>query len=205
MSLEDSVARLTKVLESVPQAGHRAIAARGGDMFVLDFIVIGAIKRALSIGHGLLTMVEHKNMTCSRALVRMQLDTVSRLLAYTYVDDPEGMAKAIIGGKALKSFKSREGRPLLDAYLVERMSETYKWVSEVYRSTSGDVHFSEKQLFASITATTSAAQGGKLQMVISAIDSHYPESSWVEVVDCCSELCEALIQIVDQYAFHKDS
>ena len=92
MSLSSELEDLEVQLKSLPEAGHKALAARDGALFLVDLIIVGAVKRSLSLGHGLIAMVKTKNMTCARAIVRMQIDTVSRLLAYTYVDDPEGMA-----------------------------------------------------------------------------------------------------------------
>ena len=113
-------------------------------------IMIGAIKRSLSLAAGLHTLVENKNMTCVRAIVRMELDTISRLLAYTYVSEPSEVAKEVIGGKALNKFKCKDGKFLRDSYLIEKMSEDYPWVTGVYKYTSGYVHFSERQVFDSI-------------------------------------------------------
>lgn len=70
------------------------------------------MKRSLSLASGLHALVKTKNMTCARALVRVELDTVSRLLAYTYVTEPSDMAKAVIEGKVLNSFKCRDGKKL---------------------------------------------------------------------------------------------
>ena len=142
-------------------------------------------------------------MTCARAIVRMQIDTVSRLLAYTYVKDPEEMARKVIGGAALNKFKSREGQLLRDTHLIDRMTESHPWVREVYNRTSGEVHFSEKQLFASVQSTNDATR--TMTMVISPFDEKYPEWSWSEVVTCLHRLNEILITILEGYAIHKNS
>ncbi|MEB1656901.1 hypothetical protein VDR21_21170, partial [Xanthomonas campestris pv. campestris] len=98
MTLEQERKKLNALLDQIPAAGMHALGGSGASLFILDFIICGAIKRTLSLGHGLLSMIEARNITCSRALVRMQIDTVSRLLAYTYVSDPEEVAKAVIEG-----------------------------------------------------------------------------------------------------------
>lgn len=205
MNLADELKELSSALEQLPHSGMRAIGGKGAPTYVLDFIIIGAVKRTLSLGHGLITMVQSKNMTCARALVRMQIDTVSRLLAYTYVDDPEEMARAVIGGKPLKKFKNRERKPLTDAYLIDRMTERHSWTRTVYDSTCGEVHFSEKQFFASIQSMEDDGDGRTIGVVVAPFDSKYPEASWTELAACFRELCGLLVEILDNYAAHKNA
>lgn len=196
--LEDLEAHIQTLLET----GRKALAARDGALFLLDLIIIGAVKRSLSLGQGLIAMVKTKNMTCARAILRMQIDTVSRLLAYTYVDDPESIASKIISGVPLSKFKSRDGHFLRDAHLVDRMNDDHPWVREVYNRTSGEVHFSEKQLFASVQSTDDSAR--TFSMVISPFDEKYPECSWSEVVTCFHRLNEILVEVLEAYVVHKN-
>jgi hypothetical protein len=202
MTILSDLEDLEVQLKALPRLGHRALAARNGAMFLVDLIIVGAVKRSLSLGHGLVAMVRTKNMTCARAIVRMQIDTVSRLLAYTYVNDPEEMASKVIGGAALNKFKSREGQLLRDAYLIDRMTDSHPWVREVYNRTSGEIHFSEKQLFASVQSTDDATR--TMTMVISPFDEKYPEWSWSEVVTCFHKLNEILTEILEGYVIHKN-
>lgn len=202
MTLSRELDELEKQLSSLPRMGLAVLEARNGAMFILDFIVIGAVKRTLSLGHGLIVMVKTKNMTCARAIVRMQIDTVSRLLAYTYVDDPEEMAKQVIGETPINKFKSIDGQPLRDKYLIDKMTESHPWVREVYDRTSGEIHFSEKQFFASIHSTDDATHN--MKMVISPFDEKYPEWSWSEVVTCIVKLNSILADVLHDYACHKN-
>jgi hypothetical protein len=201
MPLSEDLKELSGWLDQLPRVGMQALGGSGAPMFVLDFILIGATKRTLSLGHGFVTMVESKNMMCARALVRMQIDTVSRLLAYTYVANPERMAKEVVGGKKLNKFKCRDGKPLVDGYLIDRMTRAHPWVRTVYDLTSGEVHFSEKQFFAAIHSMDEESRTVRIEIVSS--DKKFPEWSWSEVVTCFSKLCEILVQTIDSYASHK--
>ncbi len=201
MSVSQELESLEAQLQTLLETGHKALEARDGAMFLLDLIIVGAVKRSLSLGHGMISMVKAKNMTCARAIVRMQIDTVSRLLAYTYVDDPESMASKIISGVPLYKFRSREGHFLRDVHLIDRLNDSHPWVREVYNRTSGEVHFSEKQLFASVQATDDSAR--TFSMVISPFDEKYPEWSWSEVVTCFHRLDEILVEVLEAYVVHK--
>ena len=202
MPLVAEVEALSSWIQRLPRIGMDSLGEVGASMHVLDFVMIGAVKRSLSLSSGLHIMVEVQNMVCSRALLRMQLDTVTRLLAYTYVKDPESMAQGIIGGTPLKKFKSTDGKALVDAYLVDRMSKDHPWVRNVYNFTSGYVHFSERQFFDSIHSTGSDEKR-TLQLQVSHVDKKFPESSWEEVVACFNHLLAILENILSSYAKHK--
>lgn len=202
MSLSKSLKKLEDQLSAIPGSAQRSLAAEGGALYPLDLIMVGATKRSLSLGHGLLAMISAKNMTCARAIVRMQIDTVSRLLAFTYVDDPEKMAIKVIGGTPLNVFRSREGKKLRDAYLVDAMTKSHHWVREVYNRTSGEVHFSEQQFFSSIQSLDDPER--TVHMMISPLDENFPEVSWIELSECFHELNEIMIGIIESYATHKN-
>jgi hypothetical protein len=204
MSLSAELEELGNWVERLPSVGMHTLGGAGAPMYVLDFIMIGAVKRSLSLGSGLIGMVKSKNMVCSRALLRMQLDTVTRLLAYTYVDDSEAMAKEVLGGKKLASFKSRDGKQLRDWYLVDRMTEDHPWVRKVYDFTSGYVHFSESQFFDSVKSTGSDGER-TIQIQVSHIDDKYPEFSWLEVVECFNHLLKILEELLLSYAREREA
>lgn len=202
MSLAAELETLSTWLQRLPNVGMEAIGGTGASMHVLDFVMIGAVKRSLSLASGLHAMVDAQNIVCARAILRMQLDTVTRLLAYTYVEDPESMARGIIGGTPLKKFKSREGKALVDAYLVDRMSKDHPWARNVYDFTSGYVHFSERQFFDSIHSMGSDEER-TFRLQLSHIDNRFPEASWAEIVVCFNHLLARMETILSGYSHHK--
>jgi len=200
LSLE--LQNLNEALDKVSSAMLRAFGKEGGNMYYTDLILAGATKRTLGLGHGLISMINAKNMLCGRALVRMQIDTVSRVLAYTYVADREDLARRVIGGEKLRSFKCRDGKKLTDQYLIERLSSIFTWVADVYARTSGSVHFSEQQLF-SASQVTSDDKGSRIDLIITQFDTKYPEASWSEIAACFTELTNFFVHILDQYSVSK--
>lgn len=171
-------------------------------MAVFDLIVLGAVKRSLSLAAGLLALIEAKNIVCARAVLRMQLDTITRLSAYLYVQDPEQMAKEVLSGKPLKKFKSMDGKPLIDGYLVDRLSERFPWVRKVYDFTSGYVHFSERQFFDAVHSVGSN-EDRTVRLAIGRTDDKYPESSWEELPACFNHLNIILEEFLSAYAQRK--
>jgi hypothetical protein len=203
MDIETQLVKLDEWINLLPKIGKQTLGGDGKPVYVLDLIMIGAIKRSLSLASGLHALVSTRNMTCARALVRMELDTVSRLLAYTYVEQPSDMAKEIIGGKPLSSFKCRDGKNLRDGYLIDKMSKDHPWVKGVYKYTSGYVHFSEKQLFDSIS---SMGDDGlrSVEFKITKEDDNFPDESWIEILKCFNEMLSIFGNILVTYKKETD-
>ena len=103
----------------------------------------------------------------------------------------------------MKKFKSTDGKKLTDAYLIDRITTQHEWVRRVYDSTSGDVHFSEKQFFSSISSIADDEGGRTINLQISQFDTEYPESSWSEIVACFFELCGILNELISIYSVEK--
>lgn len=116
MSLAEELETLSGWIHRIPRVGMDTLRGAGVSMHLLDFVMIGALKRTLSLASGLHAILVARNMVCARALLRMQLDTVTRFLAYTYVSDPESVAHGVIAGTQLRKFKSTDGKPLTDSY-----------------------------------------------------------------------------------------
>ncbi len=197
--LDVELMKLDKLISGLPELGRKTLIDNRADMYVLDLIMIAALKRTLSLAKGFQALAISKNMTCVRAMIRMQLDTVSRLLAYTYVSEPSKLATEVMSGKPLNRYKCRDGHKLQDRYLIEKMAERYPWVMRVYKYTSGYVHFSEKQLFDSISSMGDGSLG-KVSFDIRADDLYFPEESWIEAVSCFNEMLSILEEILLIYS-----
>lgn len=211
MALSEKLAKLSDWIGELPRIGVEAVGADGDHIVAMDYINIGGVKRTLNLASGLHAMVSARNITCSRAILRMQVDTISRLLAYMYVTDPDHMAKQVLRGEALKKFQSADGNRLTDRYLVDRMAENAPWIRELYDFTSGDVHFSESQVEDSILniqdelAEIMNMDGNTTDIKLSHIDSKYPESSWEEIVQHFIRLLEMLTSFLSSYSALKAS
>lgn len=198
-NLNIELVKLDRLISGLPELGRKTLIDSRADMYVLDLIMIAALKRTLSLARGFQALVVSKNMTCVRAMIRMQLDTISRLLAYTYVSEPSELAKEVISGVPLNKFKCRDGHKLQDRYLIEKMAKQYPWVTEAYKYTSGYVHFSEKQLFDSIKSIGDGSLG-KVSFDIRADDLYFPEESWIEAVSCFNEMLSILEETLLTYS-----
>ena len=77
-SLNDALTNLKKTEEELLQFGTDMLSADNGNIFPIDLIAIGAMKRTSSNTEGFILLVESKNMSSARSLLRVQIDTFMR-------------------------------------------------------------------------------------------------------------------------------
>lgn len=82
-------------------------------------------------------------------LVRLNLDTLARLYALYWAEqtpgmDAEALARAVAGGKSIKDMKLRGSKEkATDRWLIEQIEPLGDWIPDVYKTTSGAIHFSD--------------------------------------------------------------
>lgn len=180
-----SIDKLKTLREELPSLGNQIMHAGNKAMYPMDMVIVGIVKRCLSTTSALELLVLNWNLTCARAVLRMQLDTVLRFSAFWLSDDPQRMAYEVIAGKPINKMKDRDRDPMTDAYLAQKLGEHFNWIPRVYKYTSGYIHFSERHLFDPIWSLNDEQQ--VVNYVINEYDYKFPEFSWVELVDCAAD------------------
>lgn len=198
----NAIKELGEVRQEALEAGMATLMAGSGALTPFDLIVIGAAKRAVSVSVGIEQAVSTRNMVCARALLRMQLDTVLRYSAFRHVDKAQEVARRVIAGEPIRKMKSRCGKPLHDSFLVEKLGEHFSWVPEVYKRTSGYVHFCESQFYDSVASFQ--VESGEMEIAINETDEKFPASSWIEVVNCATHCLVILRNFIRQDCEQKD-
>jgi len=171
-------------------------------MYPMDMVVIGIVKRCLSTSSALEKLVLEWNMTCARAVLRMQLDTVLRLSAFWLSSDLQKMAMDVLGGKQINKMKDRDGCKMTDSYLSRKLGERFDWIPKVYEYTSSYIHFSERQLFDPISEINNKER--TVNFVINDKDYNFPEFSWVELVDCAADCLIIIKCFLNEYRQSKE-
>jgi hypothetical protein len=195
--------QLSTIQKELPKFGNKILSADQGSLFPFDLVVIGIIKRSLSLTSAFILLVKEFNMVSSRALLRMQIDTILRLSAFWLVVDPHELAHQVIKGKQINRIKDRTGQLMTDSYLADKLSEKYKWIKEVYKYTSGYVHFSERHLFDPISEIDENTR--TIRYLINEKDYKFPEFSWLEIIDCFKNCSEIMISYLEGYRLVKNN
>lgn len=184
-SLNEAIAKLKATEKELLKLGELMLTVDNGNLFPIDLIAVGAMKRTASNTEGFVRLIEAQNMTCARSLLRVQLDTAMRFSAIWLVEVPHDFAREVINGKHIRNLKDRTGNKMTDRYLAETLSIEFQWVKDVYDNLSGYIHFSAQHLFNAVEKVDDASR--TLSLIIGKEDQWYPEWSWIETVDCFTE------------------
>ncbi len=180
---------------------QKMLLADGGKAYPVDLLAMGAIDRSISMSEGMKVLIESSNMTCVRSLLRLQIDTALRFSALFIVDDPHGVALKLLNGQQINNIKDSSGKKMTDGYLRSKLEKDYPWISPVYKNLSGYIHLSDKHMFGPVQAVDGASS--MISYTIGAKDTKYPESSWVEVIDCFNEATDIFLKYLSGWIVTK--
>lgn len=114
------------------------LQADNAKIFPLDLMGISVSKRSMSLIKGFTEMIRQENFICAAPMLRMQLDNSLRFYAAFLVEDPHELARNFAEGQSIRNFREKgTNQKLTDRLLVERLSEHYPWIAEVYNKMSG--------------------------------------------------------------------
>ena len=201
--VKNELHKINEKCKQLSSIGSNIMKVGSGNMFPLDWVVIGIVKRCWSVSSAFEMLVNEWNMICARALVRMQLDTVLRFSAFWISKDPQEMAKDVMSGKRIDKMKDRDGKQMRDSHLVQKLGEDFAWVPKVYKYTSGYIHFSERHLFDPIFNLDDEKR--VVTFVVNDKDVKFPEPSWFEIAKCVNDCLLIVICWLKDYMKSKES
>ncbi|EPS2706749.1 hypothetical protein [Cronobacter turicensis] len=156
-----------------------------GKDFDYDFLLaIGIARRSCSLTSGFKSMLKDKNSLCALALVRMQLDNSLRLYAGFFSKNRVKFSKDVLNGKHINKMKADDNQLMTDSYLARRVSTINPWVINVYKKTSGYIHFSEEH----IKEALRHRGGENFQMIIGPNDFDREEIHFLEPLQCFTHI-----------------
>jgi hypothetical protein len=183
--------------------GQKMLSAYGGALYPVDLLAVGAIKRVISLSGGIQLLINSFNMVCARVLLRIHIDTMLRFYAVFLVDNPHDFSHKVMGGNHIRRMQDKFGNKMTDSYLVSKLSAEYPWLTKVYKNLSGYVHLSEQHIFSSMQDLNEDARS--VQLVIGEKDTKYPESSWLEILNCFNESTDIFIKYLEGWIFTKSN
>lgn len=113
------------------------------------YFLLAAIRRTLSLEKAFIQSVESNNGQMSMTLVRLNLDTLARFYTLYWAEQTEGMsaeslARDIAQGKSIKDIKFKNSKDkATDRWLIQQIEPLGEWIPNVYKKTSGAIHFSD--------------------------------------------------------------
>jgi hypothetical protein len=187
--------RFYEVYVKIQEANNNAI-------YIIDLITVGIIKRSVSLLDAFCQLIETKNLLSAVSLVRLHLDSLLRLNAFSLVNDPNEVAYKVIKGDQLNKIKDRNNNYLRDRYLAEEMNKNYDWVLRVYEETSGFIHLSKKHYFYALTDVIEQDRSALLS--ISAKDDHITEQIIIEYLEAFKSISDLIIDHLTRWFVKKE-
>jgi len=158
------------------------------------FMAIGIARRSCALTSGFKAMLKDRNSLCALALVRMQLDNSLRLYAGFFSKDRIKFSKDVLNGKIISKMKADDNQPMTDNYLARRVSRVNPWVINVYKKTSGYIHFSEEH----IKEALRHRGGGNFDLIIGPNDFDREEVDFLEPLECFTHITSMIkVQLED--------
>ena len=193
---------LKKYDEKFLKLSEKILDAYGGAFFLIDEIVIGIIKRSLSLLDGFCTMIENNNNLCAASLVRLHLDSLLRFHALHLVENPHELSMRILKGERLDKIKDRNNKQLKDRYLAEEVNKKYDWVLRVYEETSGFVHLTKKHFSYAIAEVHK--EDRSISWAIGAKEKHITEETILEYIEGFQAISNAILDYLLGWYISKD-
>jgi hypothetical protein len=184
-TLEDKLTKIEDRDHDLLKLVKQLIEKNDGEMYFSDLYLIGAMKRTIALSQGFRNHIRERNFTCASTLMRAQLDTALRVNAMWFCGDPEKFTSEVLRGDPINKIKGVEGKRLTDAYLAEKLTETYPWVSEVYKNLCDVGHFSARHMASAIIKMHDETRS--MDFHITAFDPPLPEEEYFEIVECFYE------------------
>jgi hypothetical protein len=144
------------------------------------YYLFGIARRALAQSVAFRQMIVDRNSLVALSIIRMQLDTVLRLYALFWVDDPEVFATRVFEGAQINKLKAKDGQLLTDRYLRDRLVSRNNWIPAVYEETSGYIHFSNRHMKAALRVIDESS--GRLEIQIGPRDLERPIGYYGELL-----------------------
>lgn len=135
-----------------------------GELYETDLFFTAAMARSYSLVDGFISGFDSWNPVVAAPLLRLQLDSLVRVSYLAKAPRVEDVAWHIIRGGEFRTLKDPEGKALSDTRLIEHARPAHPWIDEVYKATSGWVHFSPAHLRAAVQVSTDSEDESILKL-----------------------------------------
>lgn len=121
-----------------------------GSLYSIDLVMMAVMSRSYSLVDGFISAFDSWNLIVAAPILRMQLDSLTRLAYLATAPRADEVAEYVIGGGEFRKLRDEDNRKLTDARLIEHAEEPHPWIKGVYEATSGWVHLSPAHVVAAL-------------------------------------------------------
>ncbi len=192
--LQKKFEMLKKQHQTHLDVGLKMLSVDNGKFYVTDIVIIGVLKRSLDLIDGITSLVERWNFSAAAPLLRLQLDSLLRLVYLATLKNADTVSADIINGHSFGNLKDKEGKKLTDVRLRDYARTVYPWIDDVYKETSKLIHFSEKHCFQPFHCQDE--QSRKLEIIIGEGFPNWLEADIDSLLDAMGCITDALLKVV---------
>lgn len=174
-----------------------------GNLYSIDLVMAAVMSRSYSLIDGFIFAFDTWNLIVAAPLLRMQLDSLTRLAYIATAPRADHVAEYVIGGGEFRKLKDVENRHLIDARLIEHAEDAHPWVKDVYDATSGWVHFSPAHVVANWQVEDDDEGGTNLSGAIPIQPERIPLSVLKEVLGAMIKATEEIFGYVEAWEARK--
>jgi hypothetical protein len=194
-NIDKSLEILEPLHKEHDEVGKLVVEACNGKIFPMDAYCLSSINRSLHLLDGFICLMKADNYLCSMPILRMQLDSLLRLFAFTLVDDPHDFANQVLQGISVRDLKDKSKNSMTDAYLVRKMSDRNSWVDRAYNVCCSYVHFSQSHYHHLLEQSTKEESGTR-NFYIGSTDENIPDESKLQAINAFKVITEGIFQCI---------
>jgi len=168
------------------------------NMYPPDLMMWAFLQRSCGVLDGFLGTFDTWNILVSGPLVRMQIDSLTRLSYVATCPDMDAVATEMLDGREFRKMRDPSGKVLTDHRLAELAEERHAWLKPVYDRASGWVHFSPTHVFLG----TQADQGKFVQHLPLQPDT-LDEKLLAEMLGAMTQATGELLDYLELWGEHK--
>ena len=137
------------------RAHHIDLSRRflGEELYETDLFFIAVMARSYSLADGFISAFDSWNPAVMAPLLRLQIDSLVRVAYLAKAPKVEELALYLIGGGEFRTLRDADGKNLSDRRLIEHAQKAHPWIEDVYKATSGWVHFSPAHISGAVQIT----------------------------------------------------
>jgi len=180
----------------------------GEELYETDLFFIAVMARSYSLVDGFISAFDSWNPAVMAPLLRLQIDSLARVAYLAKVPKVEKLALYLIGGGEFRKLKDTDGKNLSDRRLVEHSQEAHPWIEDVYKATSGWVHFSPAHISAAVQLTPDESSDESFLKLFGGIPirpEQIPLSALEELLGAMTQATNDLFGYVEIWAATKQA
>ncbi len=168
----------------------------------IHILALAVLKRSICLVYGFSGLIRAQNFSCAVPLIRFQVDNLLRFRAAFMVSDTKKFVVDVLSGLEIRNINDMRGKKMTDTYLQSMLSDEYPWIKDIYKKTSGYVHFSEQHVFN--TMVVNESNKGTFLGYVGPEDKFVSAEIYSEAVETMILITYELLQYLIQW-MHKST